>query len=102
MHMASLANKEVLKGMIGLERMQQMAFSEFQRSGKSPAQYSDFQSDWQASHDPRAFVMDMLDGAHRDKVLAGLKTPAERTAFQNSLNLIKANPGLMTQAPMTQ
>jgi hypothetical protein len=102
LHMSTLANTEVLKGLIGLERMKQMAFTEFQGSGKPPSQFSDFLSDWQSSHDPRAFVMDMLDGSHREKVLASLTSPASRAAFQNSLNLVKANAGLMTQAPMTQ
>jgi hypothetical protein len=93
-HISTLANKDVLSAMIALERYRQAAMLDFRAQGLPPAKWSSFLSDWQTSHDPRAFVVDMLDDAKRTKVLQGM-SPSERAAFGRSLDVIEKNGDVM-------
>jgi hypothetical protein len=45
---------------------------EFEKSGKSDDQYAKFASQWNASHDPRAYGFDLMTPAQRKKVIESL------------------------------
>lgn len=98
-HITTMANKDVVKAMIGLERMKQMAITDFRAQGGQPNAYSDYLSNWQNTHDPRAFVVDMLDDGQRKKMLDGM-TAAQKLAFSRTLDIVERNPGVMGQAAM--
>jgi hypothetical protein len=93
-HLSTLANQDVIKSMIGLERMKQAAFQEFQRSGQPPNAYASYQARWATEHDPRAFIADQLSPEQQRKMVAGMSSEA-RKAFGRSLDVISNTPGLM-------
>jgi hypothetical protein len=101
-HISTLANKDVVKALIGLERMKQTAITDFANSGGQPKDYADYLRNWQNTHDPRAFIFDMMKDGDRAKMVAGMKTDAERKTFGATLDLVQRNPGVMGQAPMPQ
>jgi len=100
-HISTLANKDVVKALIGLERMKQTAITDFKAQGGQPNQYADYLVSWQNSHDPRAFVFDMLKDEDRVKMIKGM-SPTERKSFNDTLTLVERNPGIMGQAAMPQ
>ena len=99
-HISTLANQQVIKAMIGLERMRQASVQSFKQQGLPPQAYSDFQSKFAANTDPRAFVLDQLSPDQQKGVVATLKTPAQRKAFSNGLDVIANQPSLMTLPAM--
>lgn len=99
-HISTMANKDVVKALIGLERMKQTAITDFAATGGQPKDYADYLRTWQNTHDPRAFVFDMMDADARKKMVAGMKTDTERQAFARTLDLVERNPGVMGQAAM--
>ncbi len=96
---STLANKDVTKALIALERMKQAAISDFKAKGGQPRDYANYLSDLQNDLDPRAFAVDMIDHEKLDKML---KTPADRERFARTLAMIERNPGIMGQAAMPQ
>jgi hypothetical protein len=98
-HITTMANQDILKAMIGLERMKQAAITDFNNQGGQPMNYANFLRQWQTTHDPRAFVFDMMSQDERTK-MANAMTPNERTNFANTLTLVQNNPGLLTRAAM--
>lgn len=101
-HMTNLANQDVLKAMIGLERMKQMAITDFNNQGGQPMNWTNFLRQWQTSHDPRAFIFDMLPADKRKQLVDSMKSPAERQNFANTLTLVESNPGVMIRPAMPQ
>jgi hypothetical protein len=102
-HISTLANEQVMPAMIGMERMRQMMLADFgTRPGdnSNPRNFSDFSTTWQNTHDPRAFIFDMLGTDERRKMIAGMKTTDERKRFNNTLNIVERNPGIMGQAAL--
>lgn len=98
-HISTLANKDVVKALIGLERMKQTAISDYKTQGGQPNQYADYLVKWQNTHDPRAFIFDMLKDEDRAKMIKGMSA-TERTSFNDTLTLVERNPGIMGQAAM--
>jgi hypothetical protein len=99
-HLNTLANTEVVKPLIAMERMKMLAMQDFEsQKGWHPNDYTTFLAKWQETHDPRAFMADMLGKDQRTKMLAGM-TAAERTRFGNTLTLVEHAPGIMTLATM--
>jgi hypothetical protein len=98
-HISTLANQQILPVMIGMERMKQMMITDFTRTGGKPNQYSDYKTAWQNTHDPRAFIFDMMDQPQREKMVAGM-TRDQKLAFARSLDMVERNPGIMGQAAM--
>jgi hypothetical protein len=93
----SLTNRNVNRANIALTRMQQAAFQSY---NGPPAGYADYLSKYATQVDPRAFAFDMLSTPERQKMIATLKTPAERTLFSQSLDVANSTPGLMRSTAM--
>jgi hypothetical protein len=98
-HISTLANTDVVKSMIALERAKQAAVAEFQNSGQPASAWADFKAKWQTGHDVRVFATDMMDDKQVREMLSKM-SPAEQTAYQNTLKLIRDNPSIMNAAPM--
>ena len=99
-HISTLANQQILPAMLGMERMRQSIITDFKAQNGQPKNFSDYAADWQNKHDPRAFIFDQLDNDQRAKIAASLKTPAQRKAFSDTLDIVERNPGIMGQATM--
>ena len=99
-HISTLANQQILPAMLGMERMRQSIITDFKAQNGQPKNFSDYAADWQNKHDPRAFIFDQLDNDQRQKIAASLKTPAQRKAFSDTLDIVERNPGIMGQATM--
>lgn len=98
-HISTLANQQILPVMIGMERMKQMILSDFKARGGQPAQYSNYASEWQNTHDPRAFIFDMMDNDQRAKMVASMN-PTQRAMFNRTLDMVDRFPGIMSQPAM--
>jgi hypothetical protein len=98
-HLSTIANKEVIKPLLAVERMKQMALADFKASGGHGNDYMTFLNEWQNTHDPRAFLVDLLDDKQVDKMLAGM-SKGDRLRFDKTLKVVEANPGIMGQAVM--
>jgi len=104
-HISTLANRDVIKAMIGLERMKQASFQAFQASGRPIQDYTDFRSQWAKNIDPRAFVLDQMTPEQQEKLAKSLagNSPdkiAAQAAFKNGLNAVASQPGLMNLTPL--
>jgi hypothetical protein len=98
-HLNNLALTDVLKATQALQRMEQMAALDFRARGEPNGQFNRFMSDWQTSHDPRAFVFDQMSDEQRTKMVGGMKD-GERAAFGRTLALIKQHPEILNTAEM--
>jgi hypothetical protein len=98
-HVSTLANKDVWPVLLGMERMNQMINTDFKSQSGKPADFGNFASNWQNTHDPRAFLIDQMDGPQRTKMLASM-TNEQKTAYYRTLKLVDQNPGVMLTAPM--
>jgi hypothetical protein len=98
-HLSTLANKDVVKPLIAMERMKQMAMTDFENSNGHPNDYSKFLGDWQNTHDPRAFMVDLLDNKQIDKMLAGMNKN-DRIRFDKTLKLVEGNQGILSLSIM--
>jgi hypothetical protein len=109
-HMNNLTNKEVVAGLVGQERMKAAAYADFvdtmgQRYpydtlDDHASEFADFMSRWTTTHDPRAFVMDMIAPDQQSRVFAALKK--DRTAEANyraSMQVLQNHPELTVLAP---
>lgn len=106
--MATLANKDVAKVLVGVERFraaQTLAFDQAAQRGEFGAaakanpnaaagQYANFASQFNQRTDPRAFAYDLMTPAARGKMLAKM-TPDERGKYAASLKAAYGLPGLM-------
>jgi hypothetical protein len=99
-HISTLANKDVVSAMIAQERMKQAAYLDFSDTGQPPSKFGDFLAKWQTTHDPRAFLADMIDDPNKLRKMFQTMSPSERTAYQTSMNLIKAHPDILNMASM--
>jgi hypothetical protein len=99
-HLNTIANTEVVKPLLAMERMKQMAMQDFEKTDGHPQNYSRFLNDWQNTHDPRAFMVDMLDKKKQIDPMLAKMTPAERARFGNTLSLVEKTPGIMSLATM--
>lgn len=99
MHLSTLTNKDIFTAMIALERTKQAAAEEFQRTGKSGAEWGNWKTTWQTEHDPRAFATDMMDDTKLRAMLTKM-SPSELTAYQKTIDLIKTNPSIMNTSAM--
>lgn len=96
------AAQVVLRGMIGLRRMEQESVLEFNKSGLPPAAYNSFQTEFTTRADPRVYMFDQLAPAARAKLVNGM-SPAQRTKFWDQVHVATQN-GILTppQAPNGQ
>ena len=67
----------VLRGMLGLRRMEQDATLTFNKSGLPPAAYDKFQSEFATKADPRVYTFDQMTPAQRAQTLASFGKPAD-------------------------
>lgn len=81
----------VIKGMIGLRRMEQDATVSFNNSGQPPANYDKFQTQFATQADPRAYMFDQMNPAQRQQTLASFKTPGARNAFVSQVERAEKN-----------
>jgi hypothetical protein len=98
-HLNTLANKEVVKPLLAMERMKQMAMQDFEKTDGHPQNYSRFLNDWQNTHDPRAFMADLLSKEQYTQMVNKM-TDTERQRFSDTLHLVETTPGIMTLATM--
>ena len=75
------AAKLVLKGMIGLRRMEQAGTMAFNQSGLPPAAGDKFFANFATQADPRAYMFDKMTPQGRQQAIASIKDPAKRQAF---------------------
>lgn len=99
-HISTLANQDVVKAMIGMERYRQAAVMAAREGNIQPKDFMDFQTRFSTQYDPRAFLFDKLDADKRAKLTASLKSPEQRRAFDRSLTLIEKHPDLMSLAAL--
>lgn len=81
----------VIKGMIGLRRMEQDSTLEFNKSGLPPAAYDKFQTQFATQADPRAYMFDQMNTAQRQQTLSSFKTTAARNAFIQQVERAEQN-----------
>lgn len=105
---STLANKDLAKVLVGMERYkaaQVLAFDqaaqkgEFGAAGKNDPnlvanRYAQFATKFNQNNDPRAFAYDLMDKSARAKMLASMKKE-EREKFQSSLRTAYGVGGLM-------
>lgn len=75
------AAKLVLKGMIGLRRMEQAGTMAFNQSGLPPAAGDKFFANFATQADPRAYMFDKMTPQQRQQAITSIKDPAKRQAF---------------------
>lgn len=71
----------VLKGMIGLRRMEQDEGQTWLASGIPPQQLNQFRAQFQKNLDPRVYTFDQITPQQRQDILQSFKTPAARQQF---------------------
>jgi len=81
----------VLKGMIGLRRMEQEGTLEFNNSGLPPADYGKFSANFATKADPRVYTFDQYTPQQRSDVLASIKDPQKRTQFMAQVERAEQN-----------
>jgi hypothetical protein len=79
--LSNLANRDVTRMNIALERAKQARLAAWDASGQPPQQYGQFVSAWNRTHDPRAFMLDLLSPAERAKMLGGITSDADKRAL---------------------
>jgi hypothetical protein len=84
----------VLKGMIGLRRMEHEGLLEFNNSGKPPGDLPGFLTKFATNADPRVYMFDKMDPAARIKMIQDM-TPAARTKFWDQVHAATQN-GILT------
>lgn len=84
----------VLRGMIGLRRMEQESTLEFNNSGLPPAAYNKFQTDFATRADPRVYMFDQLDPGSRTKMIQGMSA-TQRSKFWDQVHVATQN-GILT------
>lgn len=96
------AAKDIVKVLIGAERVKQAQADIFGKTGALPGEFSKWAVQWSKNVDPRAFSLDMLDGNARAELVNGLKG-AERRKFFDSVKLALAagviDPAAFQAAP---
>lgn len=81
---SNAASVDVVKTAISLRRLQNAQVRAFSASGQSPAGYSKWSTEFNATQDPVAYGFDMMDGAQRLKYFKGLSAE-EKNKFLTSL-----------------
>lgn len=66
---SNAAAVDVAKSALSLRRMKQAQLVEFEKSGLPDSEYTKWASQWNLSHDPRAFGFDLMAPAQRKKVI---------------------------------
>lgn len=79
--MSNLANRDVERMNLALSRAQQARLAAFQQTGLPPEQYSTWASNWSRQVDPRAFMLDLLSPAERQKMLAPITNKGDIAAM---------------------
>lgn len=79
--MSTLANRDVTRMNIALERAKQARLAAFDAAGEPAQNYGRFTTRWNREVDPRAFMLDLLSPADRRKMMATIDTDAEKKAF---------------------
>lgn len=79
--LSTLANQDVTRMNIALERAKQARIAAWDASGQSPQGYGAFVSGWNRTHDPRAFMLDLLSKDERAKMLGGVASDADKRAL---------------------
>lgn len=95
--LSTLANRDVTRMNIALERAKQARMAAFDASNQQPQAYGQFATTWNRTVDPRAFMLDFLTKEERAKVLSTIKTDAEKRAFLKGKQAAEA-AGLYSEA----
>lgn len=78
---STLANRDVTRMMLALERAKQARMAEWEASGQPPQNYGQFIASWNRTHDPRAFMLDLLSPQERRKMLSDITSDADKRAL---------------------
>jgi hypothetical protein len=81
----------VIKGMIGLRRMEQDATLSFNKSGLPASGYDKFQTEFATKADPRAYMFDQMTPEQRNQTLSSFKDQAKRQAFISQVQRAEKN-----------
>lgn len=81
---STLANKDILKTLLGMARLRNAQVLSFDQQGLPQSQYGQYASQFNNSADPRAYVFDMLDPSQRADLVKSL-APSQKTKFVQSL-----------------
>lgn len=81
---SNAAAKDVVKTNLALRRMQNAQIRAFTATGKNPAEYSKWATEFNANNDPVAFGFDLMSGAERKKYFAKM-SQADKQKFLSSL-----------------
>lgn len=71
-NISNAAAVDVAKAALSLRRMKQAQLVEFEKSGKPDSEFTKWASQWNLSHDPRAYGFDLMTAEQRKKVLSSL------------------------------
>lgn len=81
---STLANKDILKTLLGIARLQNAKVMEFDKSGLPQSQYGQWAATFNGASDPRAYVFDQMDPAQRQSLIGSLSA-GDKTKFVQSL-----------------
>lgn len=79
--MSTLANRDVTRMNLALERARQARMAAWDASGQPPQNYGQFVSSWNRTVDPRAFMLDLLSPQERGKMLSTITSDADKKAL---------------------
>jgi hypothetical protein len=99
---SNAAAVDVAKSALALRRMKQAQLAEFEQSGKPDSEYAKSASQWNISHDPRAYGFDLMTPDQRKKVLESLPegkngVPGPRDLFK--LQVMQAHNAGIIKTP---
>lgn len=102
---SNAAAVDVAKSALALRRMKQAQLVEFEKSGKPDSDYAKWASQWNLSHDPRAYGFDLMTPDQRKKVIESFPegkngVPGPRDLFK--LQVMAAHEANIIKPPAAQ
>lgn len=108
-NISTMANKDLLKVLIGMERYRAAQYFAFQQAAASgqfgdaakanpsvaAPQYGNFVAAFNQKYDPRAFAFDLMSAADRKRLGGSMKSEDERNRFRDSVTFAHELKGLM-------
>lgn len=95
--LSTLGNRDVTRMNIALERAKQARMAAWDASGEPVQDYGRFVSKWNRTHDPRAFMLDLLSPKERLRMLHTITKDADKLALLQGKKAAEA-AGLFSEA----
>lgn len=100
--LSTVANKDVAKTLLGMERFRSAPYLAFQmqtqgNGSKAAGNYADYAANFSRDYDPRAFAVDLMGGVDSPQVKKMYQNlnPGEKQKFLKSLQMAYRIPGLL-------